>query len=195
MYKLYTDKNKTFSCNVDIEGASLNESEARIILETNAVNLLYNGKIKSDGTCEVDISKIKLIPENTKGTIKLEIIAENTLFVAWESDFIVETEKKVRISEVKEDVSKNKNKNNISVIVEVDESKEVPSNKELKDIFTPDNRLSEHITFLKGYAAKHGLANTIKNDNFFENYKKVLQKKNVILSESDIKYIKNKVLG
>jgi len=180
MYKLYTDKSKTFTCNVDIEGAALNESEARIILETRGMNILYNGKIYSDGTCEIEIDKMKFLPEDTKGKIKLEIIAESTLFTPWESDFVVETEKKVKITEVKEDITKDKKRNNIKVIVEVDESKNLNTKK-----------LNEHIAFLKNYAIKNRLKNDIGKDEFFESYQRVLSKKKISLNENEINYIKD----
>ena len=45
MYKLFTDKTELFECNVKLEGASLKSSIARIIIESEDVNLLFNGTI------------------------------------------------------------------------------------------------------------------------------------------------------
>ncbi len=101
MYKLFTDKTELFECNISIEGASLRNSSARLIIESNDVNLLFNGKLDSSGKCQVPVKKLKgLLDENTKGNIKLEVIAEDTYFVPWESDFTVEASKKV-VVEVK----------------------------------------------------------------------------------------------
>ena len=101
MYKLFTDKTELFECNISIEGASLRNSSARLIIESNDVNLLFNGKLDSSGKCQVPVKKLKgLLDENTKGNIKLEVIAEDTYFVPWESDFSVEASKKV-VVEVK----------------------------------------------------------------------------------------------
>ena len=101
MYKLFTDKTEIFECNISIEGASLRNSSARLIIESNDVNLLFNGKLDSSGKCQVPVKKLKgLLDENTKGNIKLEVIADDTYFVPWESDFSVEASKKV-VVEVK----------------------------------------------------------------------------------------------
>jgi hypothetical protein len=34
MYKIYLDQNKTFECDIKIEGADAGKSEARLVLET-----------------------------------------------------------------------------------------------------------------------------------------------------------------
>ena len=47
-----------------------------------------------------------LLGETTRGTLRLEVIADDTYFTPWESDFVVETSKKVAV-EVK---SQNKNR-------------------------------------------------------------------------------------
>jgi len=101
MYKLFTDKTEIFECDISIEGASLQNSDARLIIESNDVNLLFKGKLNSSGKCQVPVKKLKgLIGENTKGSIKLEVIADDTYFVPWKSDFVVEASKKV-VVEVK----------------------------------------------------------------------------------------------
>jgi len=98
MYKLFTDKTENFECNVKLEGASLKSSVARIIIESEDVNLLFNGTIDSKGKCTIPIKKLKgLLGENTKGTLKLEVIAEDTYFVPWTSKFSVEAARKVTV--------------------------------------------------------------------------------------------------
>ena len=73
MYKLFTDKTELFECNISIEGASLRNSSARLIIESNDVNLLFNGKLDSSGKCQVPVKKLRgLLDENTKGNIKLD---------------------------------------------------------------------------------------------------------------------------
>ena len=54
--------------------------------------------IDDKGNCKVPIKKLKgLMGENTTGDIKLEVIAEDTLIEPWQSDFVVETAKKVTV--------------------------------------------------------------------------------------------------
>jgi hypothetical protein len=101
MYKLYTDKTEIFECKVKIDGASLSNSQARLIIESEDLTLLFKGKIDNDGNCKIPIKKLKgLIPESIKGEIKLEVIADDTYFIPWKSDFSVDASKKV-VVEVK----------------------------------------------------------------------------------------------
>ena len=96
MYKLYTDKQETFECDLFLEGADLKESSARILVETKDITLLFPGKINEKGNCKVPIKKLKgLLGEDTTGNIKLEVIAEDTLIQPWQSEFVVQTSKKV----------------------------------------------------------------------------------------------------
>ena len=97
-YKLYTDKQEVFECNLFLEGADLKESSARILVETKNLTLLFPGTIDKDGNCKVPIKKLRgLLDEETEGNIKLEVIAEDTLIEPWQSEFVVETAKKVTV--------------------------------------------------------------------------------------------------
>ena len=106
MYKLFTDKTELFECSISLQGASLKKSKARLVVETQDYSLLFNGTISKSGKCEIPIRKLKgLIDEDTSGNIRLEVIAEDTFFTPWESDFEVETSKKVTV-EVKSQTTK-----------------------------------------------------------------------------------------
>ena len=106
MYKLFTDKSELFECNISLQGASLKKSKARLVVETSDYSLLFNGEINSNGKCEIPIRKLKgLIDESTTGNIRLEVIAEDTFFTPWESDFEVDASKKVTV-EVKSQTAK-----------------------------------------------------------------------------------------
>ena len=106
MYKLFTDKTELFECNISLQGASLKKSKARLVVETPEYSLLFNGTISKSGKCEIPIKKLKgLIDEDTTGNIRLEVIAEDTFFTPWESDFEVDVSKKVTV-EVKSQTTK-----------------------------------------------------------------------------------------
>ena len=106
MYKLFTDKSELFECDIKLRGASLKKSKARLVVETQDYSLMFNGSISTSGKCEIPIRKLKgLIDEDTTGNIRLEVIAEDTFFTPWESDFEVETSKKVTV-EVKTQTTK-----------------------------------------------------------------------------------------
>ena len=98
MYKLYTDKQELFECDIQLEGASLTNSKARLVIETEDLALLFKGSIDNKGKCQIPVKRLKgLLGENVKGNIKLEVIAEDTYFTPWESDFEVEASKKVQV--------------------------------------------------------------------------------------------------
>jgi len=99
MYKLFLDKNKIFECNVKIEGASLSDSEARLLIEAENFTLSFTGDIKPDGTVKIPITKLKgILKENYTGKISLEIIADDTRFKPWESDYQATLSKKVEVN-------------------------------------------------------------------------------------------------
>jgi len=98
MYKLYTDKIENFEAKIKLEGASMKNSKARLVIESEDFDLMFKGTISSEGNVNVPVKRLRgLIDENTSGNIKLEIIAEDTYFVPWESKFEVETSKKVTV--------------------------------------------------------------------------------------------------
>lgn len=98
MYKLYTDKQEIFECDIQLEGTTLDKSEARLVIETDDMALLFKGNIDSKGKCKIPVKRLKgLLNENAKGSIKLEVIADDIYFTPWESNFNVETSKKVTV--------------------------------------------------------------------------------------------------
>lgn len=98
MYKLFTDKTELFECDIKLEGASLKDSQARLLIESENLNLIFKGTITSDGKCTIPVRKLKgLLDEDISGDIKLEVIAEDTYFVPWESKFTVDTSKKITV--------------------------------------------------------------------------------------------------
>jgi hypothetical protein len=97
MYKLYTDKNDEFSCEVSVKNASLKNSIARLVVEADGLCLAFNGKIEGD-RCIIPIKRLKgLLDENARGNMHLEVIVEDTYFTPWKSDFIVEEHTSVKV--------------------------------------------------------------------------------------------------
>lgn len=107
-YSLFTDKGKNFSCDIKLEGAKLRDTSARLILETEDFNLIFNGKVLPNGKCSVPIKPLRnILDEGTRGTMILEIIADETYFKPWNSPFAVETTKKVNV-QIKEEIVESK---------------------------------------------------------------------------------------
>ena len=166
MYKLFTDKSELFECDIKLQGASLKKSKARLVVETQDYSLMFNGSISKGGKCEIPIRKLKgLIDEDTKGNIRLEVIAEDTFFTPWESDFEVETSKKVTV-EVKSQTQSKKPIVEAKVKVTSSEQQHVINllkllvneNINIKNISYKRNKLNNIVaTYLK--------ENTIKDTN------------------------------
>lgn len=118
MYTLYTDKSEDFKCNIGVEGATLNNTKARLVLESKDMNLLFEGSISSDGNCIIPIKKLKhLLPEGIEGMMKLEVIADDTFFSPWEDSFQVRVNKKVTVEVANDSRKKNIKENKINIQV------------------------------------------------------------------------------
>ena len=167
MYKLFTDKSELFECDIKLEGASLSKSKARLVVETSDYSLLFNGNINSSGKCEIPIRKLKgLIDEDTTGNIRLEVIAEDTFFTPWESDFEVETSKKVTV-EVKTQTTK---KPIVEAKVKVKEKPTITEKQHvinLFKLFIKEDINVDNISFkrneLNNIVATYLKENTVKN--------------------------------
>ena len=96
-YSVYKDRSENFSCDVNVEGASLNETKARLILESDEWTIMFEGNIDNSGKCIIPLKKLNIFEEGQIGKIKLEVIAENTVFIPWEDDFKVKMSKKVTV--------------------------------------------------------------------------------------------------
>jgi hypothetical protein len=101
-YILNNDKQEDFECTLALEGAELDDSTARIIVEAAGFNVMFNGSINSDGKCIVPIKNLKkLFPKETSGTMKLEVIAEDTYFSPWEDSVTIKPSKSITVETVK----------------------------------------------------------------------------------------------
>jgi hypothetical protein len=96
-YMVYKDKSENFEVEISVEGANLNETEARLILESDEWTLMFVGEIDKKGKCVIPLKKLGILTEGITGKIKLEVIADNTIFTPWEDEFKVKLSKKVTI--------------------------------------------------------------------------------------------------
>tara|TARA_Y100000589_G_scaffold299896_1_gene309653 strand:+ start:60 stop:617 length:558 start_codon:yes stop_codon:yes gene_type:complete len=173
MYKLYTDKQETFECDLFLEGADLKQSSARIVVESKDLTLMFKGTIDNKGNCKVPIKKLKgLMSENTTGDIKLEVIAEDTLIEPWQSNFIVDTAKKVTVEVKSQKQSKLQIKESTKPQVKV---------KSVKNYVNPINEMvntliENNITIGKVSQNKKKIAPILKNYAKTINYKGGTQK-------------------
>ena len=182
MYKLFTDKTELFECSISLQGASLKKSKARLVVETQDYSLLFKGTISKEGKCEIPIRKLKgLIDEDTTGNIRLEVIAEDTFFTPWESDFKVDASKKVTV-EVKSQTTK---KPIIEAKVKIKEKPTITEKDHVINLFKllikediNVNNISYKRNALNNIVATYLKENTVKNTSkVIDGVLKILEKK------------------
>jgi len=171
MYTLYTDKLENFKCSIDLEGASLSDTQARLVLESDRLNLLYEGKIDANGECTIPISKLKnILKEGEEGTMRLEVIAEDTFFSPWEDQFTVNTNKKVTVEVLSSNEKPLKeSKVNVKVKYNKPEEKSEAETELIQEETVETKQVvdstTKHSQLLKKLLEKKG----IKKNNLFEN--------------------------
>jgi len=100
VYKLHTYKATQFECKIDLNGASLDDASARLIIESDGLALMFQGAIAKNGTCKISIPRFKgLMEEMSSGEMRLEVIVDDTYFQPWSSPFAVDN-KRVTVTEV-----------------------------------------------------------------------------------------------
>ena len=106
-YKLFKDKSEDFICDIAVEGVSQNDTEVRLIVESDDWTLMFVGEIKN-GKCIIPIKKLNILNEGQVGNIKLEVNADGNLFTPWEDRFIVKVSKKVTVNLNESKTNRNK---------------------------------------------------------------------------------------
>lgn len=96
-YPLYMDRGENFQCDIYVEGAKTDETITRLIVETDEWSLMFPGEIKN-GKVNIPIRKLSIFEEGQIGKVRLEVIAEGTLFIPWEDEFKIKMSKKVTVN-------------------------------------------------------------------------------------------------
>jgi hypothetical protein len=166
MYILYTDKPGLFECSISLENASVKNSKARLLVEAGDMDFIFKGTIDSSGKCKIPIKKLKnILEESTKGKIKLEVIADDTYFTPWESDFTVETSKKVAVeiksNSNKKDILENKfDKTKLSNYIQDISKKLIKENITIENISYQRNKLN---SIINPYIKKNNIKDNEKD--------------------------------
>lgn len=100
MYTITLDTAKNFECTLKIQGASLNKSKVNLVIESNDMDIRCRGTITEKGKVNIPVKKLKgILEENSKGKMYLEVIAEDSYFTPYKTDYITELSKKVNLKE------------------------------------------------------------------------------------------------
>lgn len=185
MYKIFLDKVDNFKCNIQLEGASLNNANPRLILESDNKNLIFYGDVSSSGECTIPITGIKgILKENDTGNIKLEVIADDTYFNPWNDEFITDVSKKIKVevTQNQAEIIEDKGKKN-KMVVEVEnkqETKKPLKQKPKKKVITTEQKYKPLLKVLKGY--------NITKERIFENREKFLPVIKEYFNKNNIRY-------
>jgi len=195
MYTIQLDQTKNFECNLKIQGASLKKSKINMIIEGDDFDIKLKGTIDSDGQVTIPVKKLKgILDENVKGNMFLEVIADDTYFTPYKTEYLTEVSRKVEVISVN---GKSKESLTESESVNVTDSKPKVTISDIKNddallIKEHVNRINKNITrsnlniFKKEDKAK--VIKTIQNyltENKVENslYNKIMTELYTLLSD------------
>jgi len=175
MYKLLKDKNNEFQCEIKLEGANINSAKARLFLEADGAEYSFTGEI--DGNkCTIPMGKLKKFANLLEsGKIRLEVLADDTLFVPYESNYVLEAEKSVTV-EVKQQIEQPKKpimEVKVQEVAPTPTTPKVEAKPVIKKSKDPINEIVSYFVFKTDFdGTAKGFHNTIKNQqhkNFFNN--------------------------
>ena len=183
-YILYTDKNENFKCDISLEGAKLQDTFARLVLNTDDVNVIFEGKIESGGKCVIPIKPLKHVFDvSTIGKMVLEVIADDTYFVPWKSNFITKKSKSVEVT-VNDSIEETKPKLTVEVNTPRQKLTKTPAPRQIHSLKAPIKEISkvliEYGVSIKNLNKKKSFTKEIINEYFSENPKYLRYKSKVI---------------
>lgn len=173
MYKLLKDKNNEFQCEIKLVGASEKTAKVRLFLEGTGCEYSFNGNI--EGTrCRVNLGKLKNFTNLMEsGKIRLEVVADDTLFVPYESTYELEESKGVTV-EVVENQETNK-KAMVEVVVE--ETAPIKAEKQIeKKTIKKVNPINEIKKYLEDNTIFNGTVDSFKLAMRSEMHKKAFKR-------------------
>lgn len=100
MYELELDQDKNFECSLKVQGTSIKKSKVNLVIEADDVDFKFKGTINEKGKVTIPIKRLKnILSENSTGNLYLEVIADDTYFVPFKSEYITKLTKKVTLDE------------------------------------------------------------------------------------------------
>lgn len=100
MYTIQLDSSKIFECTLKLKGVNIKNTKVNLVIESNEFDIKCRGQIQEDGKVSIPIRKLKgIINENTQGKFYLEVIADDTYFIPFNSEYVTELSKQINIAE------------------------------------------------------------------------------------------------
>jgi TusA-related sulfurtransferase len=176
MYKLLKDKNNEFQCEIRLEGAAAKDAKARLFLEADGCEYVFNGTIHAE-TCTIPLGKLKKYANLLEsGKIRLEVVADDTLFVPYESDYQLEQEKRVTVEVKQPDATEKKPIVEVKVAQPQPAKPAVVAQPKVPAPIQKKDPINEIKTYFKNNTAFNGTPQSFKavikyekHKNFFNN--------------------------
>jgi len=159
MYKLLKDKNNEFQCEIRLEGTTAKNAKARLFLEADGCEYVFSGQIQNE-RCIIPMGRLKKYANLLEsGNIRLEIIAEDTVFTPYENTYELDQEKKVTVEVIQPDYSVKKP----IVEVKVEQQKK---EKKIKSKLDPVKEIRSYLQETSGFdGTLRSFKSIIKNES------------------------------
>jgi hypothetical protein len=108
MITIKEHEDKHFSFKLEVKGADLSKTNARIIFEGKNNNSFFPVMINEHGICEHSV-EYKDINSLKEGKVYLEVVADNVYFRPWEDTYKIETPKILNINLTESNVKSTSN--------------------------------------------------------------------------------------
>ena len=141
MYKLLRDKVNEFQCEIKLEGATASSAKVRLFLEGDGCEYSFVGHIDGE-RCKVPMGKLKKFESLLEsGKIRLEVVADDTLFTPYESTYELSESKKVTVEVIQQDTAPKK----AMVEVKVEQAKPQPKPQPKTERRNPIAELKQYL--------------------------------------------------
>lgn len=176
MYTLYLDQKKEFNFELMVEGAAINKTQARLIINSDDISMIFKGTVNENGKLTITIPKLKnILTENQTGNMVLEVIAEDTYFTPWTEQYISKINTKTDLKTQNDNKIINESEVRPSVTIKLNEqevSTEDPIFEQLVNTVKSKginlDNLTENIDEINKLVNKYIMIYGVNKDEFFD---------------------------
>jgi len=145
MLRFHSDRKQVLECKVKVEGADLKDATARLVLQDEDVNRVFEGKIDVLGNCKIQLPPMDDF-KNPTGKASMEVKVKDVIFEPLREEYVI-SKRQVRVEQVQ---VVEKSKQQI-----FHEKISIPDKKMIKKLIEKFNKLpKQHKATLKEHVKK-----------------------------------------
>lgn len=145
MLRFHSDRKQVLECKVKVEGADLRDATARLVLQDEDVNRVFEGKIDVLGNCKIQLPPMDDF-KNSTGKASMEVKVKDVIFEPLREEYVI-SKRQVRVEQVN---IVDKSKQQLFT-----EKTSIPDKKMIKNLIEKFNKLpkqhkkalKEHVEF------------------------------------------------